>query len=237
MLKMLERVRSPERILFKPPTLGSVLYLPGLPGGGNKIYDRSPYGNIGTITGATWERLPTGLWTLLHDGVDDYTDCGNAASLNNLSALTAIVWVNLTTYGEGDVSRFFSKEVGWYFSSNSGGIIDFRVDYATTDFRERVGGGLGLGVWLRVGITWNGIPTTGNAKIYLNGVNQSSSTLADGTGARDNDSASNLLIGSNAATFASLKGRTALPLLYNEVKSASQMLNDFNQTRHLFGVW
>jgi len=41
-----------EDLVFSPPELGCVHYLPGLPGGGSKIHDRSPCGNIGTITGA-----------------------------------------------------------------------------------------------------------------------------------------------------------------------------------------
>ena len=47
-----------EDSIFNPPQLGCVLSLTGLPGGGNKTYDRSPYGNIGTIIGATWMSCP-----------------------------------------------------------------------------------------------------------------------------------------------------------------------------------
>ena len=68
--------RDIDELIFDPPELGSVLYLTGLPCGGSKIYDRSPYGNHGTITGATWKRLPSGLWYLDLDALDDYVDCG-----------------------------------------------------------------------------------------------------------------------------------------------------------------
>jgi len=72
---------SQNNLVFNPPILGCVLFLSGLPGSSSKIYDRSPYGNHGTITGATWKRLPSGLWYLDYDGTDDYVNCGDDTSL------------------------------------------------------------------------------------------------------------------------------------------------------------
>ena len=80
-------------LVFEPPEPGCVLYLPGLPGGGGKIYDKSSYGNHGTITGAAWKRLPTGLWCLSFDGSDDYVNCGNSESLSIPDAITIKAWV------------------------------------------------------------------------------------------------------------------------------------------------
>lgn len=60
-----------RKLLFHPPNLGTVLYLTGLPGHGDTIYDRSPYGYHGTITGAVWTRLLTNSWVLDFDGSDD----------------------------------------------------------------------------------------------------------------------------------------------------------------------
>lgn len=60
-----------EDLVFNPPEPGCVLGIAGLPGRGTKIYDRSPYGNQGTVTGAGWVRLSGGLWALSFDGIDD----------------------------------------------------------------------------------------------------------------------------------------------------------------------
>ena len=84
--------RSAQAIDLSTPPIGCVLDLPGLPGGGNKIYDRSPYGNIGTIIGATWLRTPSGLWVLSFDGSDDYVDCGSGSSLDITGGITVEVW-------------------------------------------------------------------------------------------------------------------------------------------------
>jgi len=51
---------------------GLVLYLPFMEGTGSSVHDLSKYHNNGTITGATWTQLPSGIWVLSFDGVDDY---------------------------------------------------------------------------------------------------------------------------------------------------------------------
>lgn len=68
---------SPALRWVKPSTLltcpaGAVLWLPGQDDAySTTIRDRSGNNNHGTITGATWSRLPSGLWVLSFDG-DDY---------------------------------------------------------------------------------------------------------------------------------------------------------------------
>lgn len=57
-----------------------------------KIYDRSPYGNSGKITRATWVRLPSGLWCLSFCGQDDYVDCRNHSSLDITTSITVEAW-------------------------------------------------------------------------------------------------------------------------------------------------
>jgi len=87
-----------EKLVFNPPELGTVLSMPGLPGGGSKIYDRSPYGHIGTITDATWKRLPSGLWYLNFNGTSALVDCGNIASINAAQTdFTIRFWIRVSS--------------------------------------------------------------------------------------------------------------------------------------------
>ncbi|MDY6957620.1 MAG: LamG domain-containing protein [Halobacteriota archaeon] len=60
------------------------------------LRDTSGNGNDGTIYGATWTQTEKGLWVLSYDGTDDYTDCGNDASLGVTTALTIETWVNFS---------------------------------------------------------------------------------------------------------------------------------------------
>ncbi len=100
-----------EDLVFSPPELGCVLHLPGLPGSGGKAYDRSCYGNHGTITGATWKRLPSGLWCLGFDGSDDVVSCGSRASLH-CAAFTWECWVKLNGDGAGGAQYIVTLRAG-----------------------------------------------------------------------------------------------------------------------------
>ena len=86
---------------------GLVLYLPFSEGnasmGSTRVYDRSPYGNDGTCNGVAAAygcNWTTGKYgnALSFDGVNDYVDAGNGASLNITGSLTIELWVKLSTY-------------------------------------------------------------------------------------------------------------------------------------------
>jgi len=57
-----------------------VLNLTGYPGGGSILQDRSLYRNNGTLNAPVWTRLPSGLWVLDFDGLDDNVATGNDAT-------------------------------------------------------------------------------------------------------------------------------------------------------------
>uniref|UniRef100_A0A6M3KMJ4 Uncharacterized protein n=1 Tax=viral metagenome TaxID=1070528 RepID=A0A6M3KMJ4_9ZZZZ len=69
-------VLEKPKLYIPPAPANSVLYLTGYPPLGSTIYDRSGQDNDGTITGATWVRLPSGLYGISYDGTDDLVDCG-----------------------------------------------------------------------------------------------------------------------------------------------------------------
>jgi len=72
------------------PPANCVLYLSGYPPLGSTIFDRSGNANNGTITGATWKRLPSGLWSIRYDG-NDYINIDVA--VNDLAATTTGTWM------------------------------------------------------------------------------------------------------------------------------------------------
>jgi hypothetical protein len=221
-----------DRLVFEPPELGCVLYLPGLPGGGDKIYDRSPYGNVGTITGAAWEHLPSGLWCLSYDGVDDKTDCGNSASLQLTTALSLEAWVktSLTSTGhiiskDDDTNRSFNL-----FISGSDGKAYGSIFVA--DAIKQIGAAgnaINDGDWRHVVFTYNKV------SLYLY-VNTTEADSLSETGNIDNDTV-NLTVGINANDASDFSGSIALVRVYNRALSALEIQNHFNQEKHLFGVW
>jgi len=228
--------RDIDNIVFEPPELGCVLSLTGLPGGSATIYDRSPYGNNGTITGATWKRLPSGLWCLEFDGTDDSVDCGNHSSLNITESLTIGLWANYTglnTWGaivhKGPGGTPPTSGYGVMQTDTSGQLV-FWVGDGSSASSKTLSNFYQLNVWYYIVFVYeNGQ----GGKIYKNGV-LIDNTLAD-IGAID-PSNQPLKIGQNDGWGDYHTGYIALIQIYNRALTALEIQNHFNRERHLFGV-
>ena len=197
------------------------------------IFDRSAYRNHGTITGAVWTRLPSGLWVLTYDG-NDYVNCGAGASLNILGAMSVITWFKLSAVGamQGLVTKGYSAAAPYR-------TYQFRVkdtnvlNLATGDGSNQVDGGTTLQV-----NTWycGGFLKTDatHATIYLNGVADSVSTVID---APADKAADNLILGAiytGAAYGSYLNGLQILTRVTNF--ALTNIMSYYQRERHLFGV-
>lgn len=223
------------KVLLAPSALGTVLSLTGLPGGSNKIHDRSPYGNVGTIVGATWVKLPAGLWVLSFDGSDDYVDCGNGASLNITDAITIEFWFNPAETSQGGfmVRREQGTDNIWqvlWTSQKIKAALWFSDASYINPINDTT---LNTDAWYHGAVTYD----RADARVYVNGeldMTPISETKALATGS------SPLWIG---RWFASgnpdyyFQGRIGLPRVYNRALSALAIQNHFNQEKYLFGAW
>lgn len=221
-----------DKILFEPPEIGCVLSLTGLPGGGSKIYDRSPYGNIGTIIGATWKRLPSGLWCLSFDGTDDYVDCGTGASLILGTGDFAVeAWVNSVDSPKDDwpvvMARGSTGAGEWMLRLADFGLLNFYGRGAninitgTTDLKDAA--------WHHCAFVRPG----DNGFIYVDGSEEKSGAGIDSVNL---DTAISLKVSSNLAKR-HWEGYIALPRVYNRALTALEIQNHFQREKHLFGAW
>ena len=92
-------VKTPIRRPFvtslrRPLNISSGCVLAVLPEVRNKWFDYSGYNNHGTIFGAT-KVSGRNAEGLSFDGVDDYVNCGSAASLDNIPVKTIELWTRL----------------------------------------------------------------------------------------------------------------------------------------------
>jgi len=85
-------VLLPFRTVLPQTENGLVLYLTGNAGAGKIMHDCSPMGNNGRIHGATWTQGKFGK-ALSFDGVDDYVEIPDSASLDITDAITIEAWV------------------------------------------------------------------------------------------------------------------------------------------------
>ncbi|MFH1265552.1 MAG: LamG domain-containing protein, partial [Planctomycetota bacterium] len=96
-------------------------------GNGPVLRDSSGNDNHGRISGATWVKSGSG-YALQFDGLDDYVDCGNDASLDLRGPMTLAAWVHPATASAqepGIVGKYFESYAltlyrggcWWYISS------------------------------------------------------------------------------------------------------------------------
>lgn len=217
--------------LMKAPELGSLLYLPGLPGSGNKTYDRSPYGNTGTITGANWVKLPGGIFCLSFDGVDDQVNCGNGVCFNLTGALTLVAWICPAGWGGGGFGRIVSKGVisAWAFflADSVAGMRFYGAGMGSAISSNQ--NAVALGKWQQVGVTHD----KAVIRFHVNGVYQGGGalTLTLGTNTQG------LLVGSEPEVAdRSFNGSIALVRVLNRPWTTLEFQNSFNREKHFFGV-
>ncbi len=223
---------------FPPPPADCVLYLPGYPAQGSTIQDFSGQGNNGTITGATWKRLPSGLWYLDFDGNDDYITLGSASVLNFTSGdFSILAWINIDSTGNSQqhiFGRGLDTTDGYSFWIN--GVpgtaqLYFRTSQAAAD-QDSFGdaGTLPLDGWLLVGVSRSGATAT----LYQNGAEpaQTKQALTDPlTSARD----ARIGIWDDVASRP-YKGGIFPPRVFNVALSSDQHKGFYVSERHLFGV-
>lgn len=206
-----------------------VLHLPGLPGRGSSIWDRSKEGNHGTITGATWRRLPSGLWYLDFDGSDD-VDLGNPTALQITGALTILTWKKSLNWGSKRVlTKMDYPNTKWQYDLQERySVITSNGSTACERYRLTDTSG---DVWHQIGLVY--VPST-NLDLYTDGA-LDNDTLAGTIPAALQDTDATVYIGRRTDGDYFIGG-LALIRIYNVALTATQILVIYNQERHLFGV-
>ena len=233
------------KVLLAPPALGTVLSLTGLPGGSNKIHDRSPYGNVGTIVGATWAKLPGGLWCLSFDGSDDLVSCGTSSVLNPSDDMTLMAWIKMSGFSGGNGNGFgiitrdavnqrayvfqiaaTNGYINFYVSKTAAGAFTSLIDTAAIP-TER---------WNLVTGTYHFVADGSSLiEIFLNGVSRKNASNAVGPIV---STTSETQIGNRQYVGVTIPfaGDIALPRVFNQALSPLDIQNIFHREKHLFGV-
>jgi len=220
-------------LLLTPPPLGDVLSLTGLPGGSNKVHDRSPYGNVGTIVGATWVRLPSGFWCLSFDGTDDYIDCGNNGSLNP-DEITIEGWAysdDASPSYRGLVMRAaWDSSYQLYADALN---LRFFVKNTSDVVKTLAVNGLEANTWMHIVATFDGGLSADNLKLFKNG----ELIGADNLTGNIKSSAGSTVIGKTGIGESYWDGLLSMVRIYNRALSALEIQNHYSQEKHLFGAW
>ena len=147
---------------------------------GNTAYDRSGQGNNGTLTSGPTRAIGKIGQGLSFDGVDDYVDAGDTASLSISGAITISAWIKLN--GAVQSNRIASKSGG---VADRGYELTIEADYT---FHLYLGGVSPAGDFNTTGTTvlsanrWYHVVGVYNpsveGKVYLDGIVEATNTTS-----------------------------------------------------------
>jgi hypothetical protein len=162
-----------------PSDDGLVLYLPFSEGTGTTTYDKSPYGNDGTITGATWTTGKYGN-ALSLNGLGDYVNIGDLPILRftNESNFTISSWINKPgqtngTAGNPIFDKFASQGYRLY---EQRGALRFDVRNSTSGISTHLTSFdvISNNTWTYVAVTFS----QGRILLYADGIMRLNATAA-----------------------------------------------------------
>lgn len=212
---------------YPPAEANSILYYPGLPGYGTKLWDRSNGGNDGTIMGATWKRLPSGLWITESDGSDDKIIANNVSIGSAPQYFSIVFWLKILAFNDRICfDTNCANYISFYISNSdySGALISL-VGAGYKDIRPNWGM---KQVWKLYTMTFD----NGIVKQYKNG---GLVKTDDYTG--DSVSATwNISLHARATAYYSQTQIGRSRVLSGKVLTSGEIGNIYNCERHLFGV-
>ncbi len=191
------------------------------PGSGTAWTDLSGNGNNGTLTnGPTYSAADGGQ--IVFDGVNDYVDSGNAASLQ-VSTYTLEIWFKATSANSA-YRGLLVKQLAYslFLLNNTLG----SYDWPSTVFLS-TGINAGDGVWRQAVLT---MTAGGSRTIYVN-----AASIISGTGSVTNQTVPVTIGGEpNASQYS--QSNIAISRIYNRALSAAEITQNFNANRARFGL-
>ncbi|MDF1498531.1 MAG: LamG domain-containing protein [Patescibacteria group bacterium] len=221
-------IKSTTPKIYTPQDGSCVLNLDVRDVRNSKIYDRSGKGNHGTITGATIKATNYSIPVLNFDGVDDFVDCGNDNSIKIIGEITINTIFNSNNLaGDHCIVR---KLPFIYNIITTGDNIRFEIghDWAGSQLFT-TGLNLKAGRNYFVSCTYD----ESNMKIFVNGIEKASKAETLILSYPNDD---NLIIGIVPINTEPFSGNISFVEILNRKLSASEISQQFNQIRHIYGM-
>ena len=196
--------------------------------------DASRFGNNGTITGATWTQLPSGLWYLNFNGSNQDVDLGKAVSLSLLETLSIEFWAEGSLGSDAFISNLANPPTRSQYGliSSTGNRLRWQsFSAAGEDDFDGLGSARGQG-WVHTVVT---LAAT-DLNYYLNGVDQAIGITV--TRQCTEAERGNTYLGRQGdwGGAGDYRGNLALMRIYDYALSAADIFAHYQAERSLFGV-
>jgi hypothetical protein len=204
------------------------------PTSGTTWTDLSGNKNNGTLTnGPTFNS-----GSIVFDGVNDYINIPDANSLTNTSTLSINCWVRVTSFGGGFctiIGKGTSDADEEYCILLNSSSLYFDVGNAAGPYTQPTYT-FNANTWYNISCVHSRSANVSSLLCYVNGVFLSNSTINSGNTPIDNSSP--VSIGSRFynSIFGAFNGNIVQVSMYNRVLSASEVLQNFNAQKALFGL-
>jgi prepilin-type N-terminal cleavage/methylation domain-containing protein len=160
---------------------------------------------------------------LSFDGVDDYVNAGNLASLNITDAVTLEAWVKWTYSGSISADYFPVRKDGNYWFWDGWGSPHIAFEVWVNGARRNPGSyTISPNIWYHLAGVYDS--TSRKVQLYVNGVQEKSVTLSGLAQYTMDTSANSLLIGSSALSKSSLIDEVRI---YNAAMTASAIRDQY----------
>lgn len=201
------------------------------------LEDESRWGNDGAVGDGhpDWVRLPSGLWVMSFDGVNDRVDFGNPSSLQSTGDHTILCWIKPILTGVGMITLNkdgVMGDRGWFLRILTTAKVRHYISIdGTASAYFTTTAVLSNNTWVFLSATYDGI----SLETYFNGVNQAG-TLTGAVPTTKYNSSVNFLLGEGSNGLLDFEGLIALPHFYSRALSVTEIGKHFTAERAWFGV-
>lgn len=163
------------------------------------------------------------------DGVDDKINCGSNSVLDNLGPMTILAWIDTDSGGEVLLGNIVTKDNAdtagrWlFFLASSATAYRFFKDFDGASDLSVITNSFGGTGKRAVSMTWDGSLTATNVHIYVNGVEATYSTQANGAGSAVSDASIALYIGNRDNVDLTFDGRISYVQIWNRVLNINEI--------------
>jgi hypothetical protein len=210
------------------------------------LYDQSGNGNNATQTTAANQPRTVNSGTLdnsiVYDGSNDYFEITQHTTINDLSTISICAVINAIDYGGGTFGRIIDKaKINCGVSSNdaTNGVQALWISQShavSTGTWKSPNSSIVTGTTYFVCLTYDNSNNANDPKIYINGVEVTTTETETPSGAATSNAGDNLVIGNNAGGIRGFNGKIPLVLVLNKLLNSSEINQLYQYAKKYYGV-